>query len=88
MKNLFILIFILSAIVTQAQIRISGKVTDAKSGEALPFVSVYIKNSSIGTTTDLNGSFNIKITKIPDYLTVSFISYITQSKAFKNDVDT
>lgn len=88
MKNLVFLLFLFVSTVSQAQIRISGKVTDAKTGEALPFVSVYIKNASIGTTTDLNGTYNIKLTKVPDSLTVSFIGYLTQSKAVKKNVAT
>ena len=34
---------------------IKGVVTDAKTGEPLPFVSVILKNSTVGTVTDNSG---------------------------------
>nr|WP_255749849.1 DUF5686 and carboxypeptidase-like regulatory domain-containing protein [Pontibacter liquoris] len=72
--------------VAQAQIRISGKVTDALTGEALPFVSIYIKNTSIGTSTDINGAFNIKLTTVPDSLTASYVGYQPKAMAVKKGV--
>ena len=86
LKKLILIFLLFSATLGQAQTRIFGNVIDSNSGEALPFVSVYIKNSSIGTTTDINGYYNIKLTKVPDSLTVSFIGYLTQSKAIKKDL--
>lgn len=44
----------------QKQKRITGKVTDSK-GEALPFVNVVIKGSTIGTATDLSGNYEIAV---------------------------
>ncbi len=46
------------AVDQQKQKRITGKVTDSK-GEALPFVNVVIKGSTIGTATDLSGNYEI-----------------------------
>lgn len=83
MKKLIILILFCFATPALAQLRISGQVRDALSGEALPFVSVYIKNTTIGTTTDPEGRYQIKLSKLPDSLTVSFVGYLTQSKALK-----
>lgn len=88
MKKLIILILVCFATPGLAQLRISGQVRDALSGEALPFVSVYIKNTTIGTTTDLEGKYQIKLSKLPDSLTVSFVGYITQSKALKKGLST
>jgi len=82
-KFLLLAIFTFSVLTARAQNRIFGKVTDATTGEVLPFVNVYIKNTNIGTTTDDNGAFNIKLTKLPDSLTVSFVGYRTQSKVLK-----
>jgi TonB-dependent starch-binding outer membrane protein SusC len=41
---------------------ISGKVTDAKDGAPLPGVSVQVKGQSVGSTTDMNGSFTLNVT--------------------------
>ncbi len=40
---------------------ITGKVTDAKSGSAVPDVTVQVKGSSTGTTTDANGNYSIQV---------------------------
>jgi len=55
---------------------ITGKVTDAKR-EALPGVSVKLKGTNIGTTTDANGNFSINA---PDVSTLIFssIGFATQ----------
>ncbi|HEY1008442.1 MAG TPA: SusC/RagA family TonB-linked outer membrane protein, partial [Sphingobacteriaceae bacterium] len=41
-------------------ISIKGTVTDQSNGESLIGVSVKVKGSSVGTTTDVNGNFSIK----------------------------
>ena len=41
-------------------ILISGKVTSGTDGETLIGVSVKVKGTSVGTTTDQNGIFSIK----------------------------
>ena len=56
-----------------------GKVTDAKTGEALPFTNVFINNTTIGSITDLEGNYQI-ITQIPPNLELvaSFVGYVTK----------
>lgn len=41
---------------------ITGTVTDHKTGETLPFASVYFTGTSSGVTTDLNGFYEISTT--------------------------
>lgn len=65
-KNLFILTVLLLLFdsvlfETTAQNVIKGIVTDSINNEALPCVSVYLKGTSIGTTTDNNGKFTLKV---------------------------
>ena len=38
---------------------ITGKVTDSKTGEPLPFCNVFINNTTLSTVTDLDGNFNL-----------------------------
>lgn len=61
--------------------QVSGKVID-KSKKVVPFANVYINNTSIGTTTDQNGNFALRIpvrfAKID--LVVSFVGYETLKK--------
>lgn len=56
---------------------ITGKVTDEK-GVALPGVSIKIKNSSIGVSSDANGLFRINITDKEAILVFTFIGYKTK----------
>ncbi|MFD2244747.1 DUF5686 and carboxypeptidase-like regulatory domain-containing protein [Pontibacter ruber] len=82
-KSILFLIVLFTSLASHAQTRISGKVTDATTGEALPFVGVYIRHTSIGTSTDENGVYNIRLTNVPDSLTVSYVGYQTQSQPVK-----
>lgn len=76
-KFIVILLFTLVSVVSHAQTRIAGQVTDATTGEALPFVSIYVKNTSLGTSTDIAGAFNMRFTtSTPDSLTASFVGYL------------
>lgn len=52
--------------------RISGEVLDAETGEAIPGANVMVKGTSIATSTDLEGSFEIEA-KLNDVLIVNFI---------------
>ncbi len=55
---------------------ISGKITDSQTGQALPGAIVFIKGTSLGASTDLNGKYTI--TGVPagiDTLRVSYVGY-------------
>ncbi|MEA5140541.1 SusC/RagA family TonB-linked outer membrane protein [Arcicella rigui] len=58
-------------------IAITGKVTDEK-GEALPGVSVKVKDTSKGTTTDNKGEYKINVTDGQAVLVFSFIGFRSQ----------
>ncbi|WP_020601653.1 SusC/RagA family TonB-linked outer membrane protein [Spirosoma spitsbergense] len=55
-------------------VAISGKVTDEK-GDALPGVSVVVKGTTQGTTTDGTGSFRINAPNANATLVFSFVGY-------------
>jgi iron complex outermembrane receptor protein len=68
------------ATITFAQkVTIEGKVTgsDALGPELAPLVGVNIlvKNTSVGTTTDINGEFSLNVDNLPVDLVVSHIGY-------------
>ena len=45
---------------TSAQMQITGKVTNAETGEPIPGASVVVKSqTTIGTTTDMDGNYNL-----------------------------
>ncbi|RYF73277.1 MAG: carboxypeptidase-like regulatory domain-containing protein, partial [Cytophagaceae bacterium] len=55
--HLFILLFTLSA--ASAQSVVTGTVTDATSNEVLAGATVQVKGTTIGTTTDAQGTYKI-----------------------------
>lgn len=54
---------------------IQGRVTDSKTGEALPGATVSLPNSSIGTATDTDGNFTLPVPTTESNVNVSFIGY-------------
>jgi len=58
--------------------QITGKVTDASSGQTLPGVSVLVKGTTTGTITDLNGSYSLNV-KANSILVFSFVGYESQT---------
>ncbi|WP_158281511.1 DUF5686 and carboxypeptidase-like regulatory domain-containing protein [Sediminitomix flava] len=60
----------------------SGKVFDKKTGETLPFATIYLKSDkNIGTNTDVEGNFSFHIPDLPrkeskkDSLIVTYVGY-------------
>lgn len=53
----------------------SGFVTDKETGEKIPYVTVYVNGTTIGTTTDEGGFFELKNIPLPCELIFSHVSY-------------
>jgi TonB-linked SusC/RagA family outer membrane protein len=58
-------------------IKVSGTVTDAK-GETLPGVSVKLKGTTIGATTDLDGRYTINVADNNSILVFTYVGFTTQ----------
>jgi len=72
------LLFMTSQIFAQ-QKAVTGVITDAKTGEVLPGVTVVIKNTTTGTITMPDGVYNINA-NVGDALVYSFIGYLSQEQ--------
>lgn len=57
---------------------ISGKVSDENDGQGLAGVSILIKGSAQGTTTDIDGTYRLVIPDGPTTLFFSYVGYETQ----------
>jgi TonB-linked SusC/RagA family outer membrane protein len=61
-------------------VQVSGVVTDAADGQPLPGVSVVVKGTTVGTSTDANGRYTINVAGDAT-LAFSFIGMKTQEEA-------
>ena len=80
-KQIGVLIFfILAALGAHAQNAITGKVTDSRTGNGIPGVTVSVAGTNKATATDVNGNFSITA---PPNSTLVFTSasYIQQEVA-------
>jgi TonB-linked SusC/RagA family outer membrane protein len=57
---------------------VSGRVTSADDGSALPGVNVVVKGTSNGTVTDADGNYKVTVNTANPTLTFSFIGLLSQ----------
>ena len=60
------------------QTTMQGTVTDAQTGERLPYVALMFRGTTIGTSTDDEGRFTLTTSTPSDSLEVSYLGYDTQ----------
>lgn len=80
---LLLLVSIISIPAWAQQQTIKGKVT-GETQEALPGVTVLIKGTSTGTTTDVDGNYTLPAPAGPGTLVVSYVGYVTKEVAINN----
>ena len=78
-KFVFLLISLISVWMANAQnTTIKGIVTDSITGEALPYVSLIFKGTTLGTATDGDGCFSFSAAATGRILQVSYLGYDTK----------
>jgi TonB-linked SusC/RagA family outer membrane protein len=76
------LIFFIGMQVVQAQTStVTGTVTNAEDGSTIPGVSVVVKGTTFGTTTDLQGKFTLNVPPDAQSLIFSFVGMKTTERA-------
>lgn len=63
---------------------ITGTVMDVRSNETLPGVNVMVKGTTVGTVSDINGSFSLEVPGPEAVLVFSFIGYVTMEVTVGN----
>jgi TonB-linked SusC/RagA family outer membrane protein len=76
----FLVLFLVACATVMAQKSVSGRVTSA-DGSPLPGVSVLVKGTTTGTSTDVDGLFTLSVPDNDAVLVVSFIGFKTQEVA-------
>jgi len=87
MKKIALLLafFAIGLQVLMAQTKeISGIVTSADDGGSIPGVSVSVKGTTLGTITDMDGKFRIKVPQDSKVLTFSFVGMASQDVVVGN----
>jgi hypothetical protein len=83
-KNLLFLLLLLAGTLqgafSQTTFTIKGRITDASTGDPIPFANVAIKSSSSGATTNFDGFYQIKFSPPADSLIVTYVGYANRSK--------
>ena len=82
---LAVVIFMLTLVAAYGQ-GVRGKIK-ATDGEALPFASIYVKERGMGTTSNLEGNYELKLDPGAYELTFQFMGYETQVKRITIDND-
>lgn len=67
--------------VAQNQNQVAGQVVDSLSGESLPGVNVLLKGTKTGTSTDLDGNYELTVSSLQDTLIFSFVGYVQKEVA-------
>ncbi len=75
---LFVLVFG-SVTVFAQKVIISGKITDATTGDPVFYATIVVKGTSIGTSSNFDGRFKLEFSKKADSVSVSCVGYIPQS---------
>ena len=77
--NLLALLLLIAPLTLSAQVgKVSGRVTDASTGDALPGANIVLAQTNLGAAADGEGYFEIKNVPNGEYeIKVSFIGYET-----------
>jgi TonB-linked SusC/RagA family outer membrane protein len=80
-----LLCFVVSIGFVMAQtVKVTGKVTSAEDGEPIIGASVFVKGTSVGTITDVDGKFSLDAPVNAKMLVISYIGYTTQEVVVEN----
>lgn len=84
MRQLFIVIVFswLTLVAVGQTSTVSGFVIDSQTNEPIPFASVFVKNTTIGTTTGFDGDFHFNVDR-QDSISISAIGYRPQTVTIK-----
>lgn len=72
---LFLFFTLLTFGAAAQETRITGKITDELTNEAIPFVSVILKGTSAGANTDFDGNFSIVSPQPGDTIICTIVGY-------------
>jgi len=75
---LFLLAILNASASSFQQIKITGTITDASTGEMMAGVNIQVKGTTLGTISDAEGKYILNVTDANASLIISFIGYVMQ----------
>jgi TonB-linked SusC/RagA family outer membrane protein len=85
MKKILLLLMTFCFVkLSYGQHTVTGTVMDESAGQPLPGVSILVKGSSAGTTTNVEGEFTLEVANGDETLIFSFIGFTTQEVPLNN----
>jgi TonB-linked SusC/RagA family outer membrane protein len=77
-KKISTCLFLLASLFAFSQQKVTGKVTDGNSKFGLPTVTIQVKGTSNGTTSDFDGNYTITVSNSDAILVFSYLGYASQ----------
>ena len=77
MKINLLMVLLLFVTATYSQTIINGVVKDDQNN-TLPGANIILKNSGQGTTSDVDGKFDIEVLSFPQTISISFVGFETK----------
>ena len=78
----FLMVFGLGSILAQAQ-TVTGTVTGSEDGMPIPGVSVFVKGTTVGTVTQVDGTYSLNVPEDAEIIVFSFVGMQTQEIPFE-----
>lgn len=79
LRHLLVIAVLLPCYAANAQeFQVTGRVTDAESGDLLPGVNIVVQGTAIGTTTGPEGEYALQVPSPTDTLVYSFVGFVMQ----------
>ncbi|RZJ95509.1 MAG: SusC/RagA family TonB-linked outer membrane protein [Hymenobacter sp.] len=77
--SLLLMLTLFNAVLAQTR-AISGRVTDQKTGEGLPGVTVLLKGTTNGASTNSDGAFSLTVPTAGGTIVISSVGYMSQER--------
>ena len=84
MKRIILFLLFLNGGMAYAQMTISGRVTSGSDSQGIPGATIQVKDSSLGTATDIDGNYTIVVPASAKTLVFRSVGYGTKEVAIGN----
>ena len=82
--TLLLVLFLCTGVRAQT---LTGRITDAVSGEPLPFASIYVASTKSGTASNADGYFRVKLGPGNNQVVFSYLGYQSQTRTVSGNTN-